>query len=70
MYGFFLFISISIIALIFLYRIAWSNMKLTNELEHRRQLDQMNFERAAQGAIMKTYKYDPTRTRPVEKAKV
>lgn len=44
--------------------LAWSNMKLTRELEGRKRLDEISFERAGTGPLVKTYKYDPTKPRP------
>lgn len=44
--------------------LAWSNMKLTRELEGRKRLDEINFQRAGAGPLVKTYKYDPTKPRP------
>lgn len=43
---------------------SWTNMKITRELEERRRVDEIVFQRAAKGAIQKTYKYDPTKPRP------
>lgn len=36
-------------------------MKLTGELEGRKQYDAMQFQRAGKGPIVKTYKFDPTK---------
>lgn len=36
-------------------------MKLTKELEERRRLDELQFQRAGKGPLVKTYKYDPTK---------
>lgn len=36
-------------------------MKITNELENRRRYDEMQFQRAGKGPVVKTYKYDPTK---------
>lgn len=36
-------------------------MKITKQLEERRNLDEMQFRRAGKGPIAKTYKYDPTK---------
>lgn len=43
---------------------SWTNMKITRELEERKRVDEMMFQRAAKGAIQKTYKHDPTKPRP------
>lgn len=43
---------------------SWTNMKITRELEERRRIDEMMFQRAAKGAVQKTYKYDPTKQKP------
>ena len=42
---------------------SWTNMKITRELEDRRRVDEMMFQRAAKGAIQKTYKNDPTKAK-------
>lgn len=42
---------------------SWTNMKITRELEERKRLDDIIFQRAAKGAVQKTYKYDPTKPR-------
>lgn len=39
-------------------------MKLTRELEGRKRLDEINFQKAGTGPLVKTYKYDPTKPRP------
>jgi YidC/Oxa1 family membrane protein insertase len=45
---------------------SWTNMKITRELEERKRIDEIMFQKAAKGAIQKTYKYDPTKpTRPL-----
>lgn len=43
---------------------SWTNMKITRELEERRRVDEIVFQKAAKGAIQKTYKFDPTKPRP------
>ncbi|CAO1324388.1 unnamed protein product [Diamesa hyperborea] len=43
---------------------SWTNMKITRELEERKRMDEIIFQKAAKGAITKTYKYDPTKPRP------
>lgn len=40
---------------------AWGNLKLSREIEDRRRLDQINFERAGTGPLVRTYKFDPTK---------
>lgn len=43
---------------------SWTNMKITRELEERKRWgDEVQFQKAAKGAIQKTYKYDPTKPR-------
>lgn len=44
---------------------SWTNMKITRELEERKRIDDIVFQKAAKGAIQKTYKFDPTKPRPV-----
>lgn len=48
--------------------LAWTNMKITNELQQRQRLDEIRFARAGKGALVKTYKYDPTKPRPAMEA--
>ncbi|CAG9799931.1 unnamed protein product [Chironomus riparius] len=43
---------------------SWTNMKITRELEERKRLDEILFQKAAKGSIQKTYKYDPTKPKP------
>ncbi|KAG5677249.1 hypothetical protein PVAND_007021 [Polypedilum vanderplanki] len=43
---------------------SWTNMKITRELEERKRIDEIAFQRAAKGAIQKTYKHDPTKIKP------
>lgn len=43
---------------------SWTNMKITRELEERRRVDDIVFQKAAKGALQKTYRYDPTKPRP------
>jgi hypothetical protein len=45
--------------------LAWTNMKITRELEDRQRFDELQFQRAGKGSIQKTYKYDPTQPRKV-----
>lgn len=40
---------------------SWTNMKITRELEERRRIDEIMFQKAAKGAVQKTYKNDPTK---------
>lgn len=40
---------------------SWTNMKITRELEERRRVDEIMFQKAAKGAVQKTYKNDPTK---------
>lgn len=44
-------------------------MKLAREVEDRRRLDQINFEKAGTGPIVRTYKFDPTKAKKAEQAK-
>lgn len=44
---------------------SWTNMKITRELEERKRIDEILFQKAAKGAIQKTYKYDPTKPKQV-----
>lgn len=44
---------------------AWTNMKITRELAERERIDEIQFQRAGQGPLVKTYKYDPTKV-PVQ----
>lgn len=39
-------------------------MKLSRELEGRKRLDEINFQKAGGGTLVRTYKYDPTKPRP------
>lgn len=45
---------------------SWTNMKITRELEERKRLDDIIFQKAAKGAIQKTYKFDPTKVRSLD----
>lgn len=46
-------------------------MKITRELEDRQKLDQIRFQKAGKGPIVKTFKYDPTKhTEPVNSTPV
>lgn len=42
-------------------------MKMSREIEDRRRLDHINFERAGQGPLTRTYKFDPTKTKSAVK---
>lgn len=44
---------------------SWTNMKITREIEERKRIDDIMFQKAAKGAIPKTYKFDPTKARPL-----
>lgn len=46
---------------------SFTNMKITRELEERKRIDEIMFQKAAKGAIQKTYKYDPTKAGIVAK---
>lgn len=39
-------------------------MKITRELEERARIDEITFQKAGKGPLVKTYKYDPTTPRP------
>lgn len=39
-------------------------MKITRELEERQRVDEMRFAKAGKGPLVKTYKYDPTKSSP------
>lgn len=41
--------------------LAWTNMKITRELAERERIDEIQFQRAGKGPLVKTYKYDPTK---------
>ncbi|XP_062541549.1 mitochondrial inner membrane protein OXA1L-like [Armigeres subalbatus] len=43
---------------------SWTNMKITRELEERARMDEISFQKAGKGPLVKTYKYDPTTPRP------
>jgi YidC/Oxa1 family membrane protein insertase len=43
---------------------SWTNMKISRELEERRRVDEIMFQKAAKGAVQKTYKFDPTKPKP------
>lgn len=40
-------------------------MKITRELEERQRVDEIRFAKAGKGPLIKTYKYDPTKPRPM-----
>ena len=40
---------------------AWTNQKITAELEDRQRVIQTTFKRSGTGPIQKTYSYDPTK---------
>jgi len=40
---------------------SWTNIKITKQLEERKRLDELQFQRAGKGPLVKTYKYDPTK---------
>lgn len=39
-------------------------MKITKELEERKRVDEILFQKAGKSPIVKTYKYDPTKPKP------
>ncbi|XP_053675648.1 mitochondrial inner membrane protein OXA1L [Anopheles nili] len=42
---------------------SWTNMKISRELEERSRVDEIRFQKAGKGPLVKTYKYDPTAPR-------
>ncbi|XP_052860283.1 mitochondrial inner membrane protein OXA1L [Anopheles cruzii] len=42
---------------------SWTNMKISRELEERARIDEIRFQKAGKGPLVKTYKYDPTASR-------
>ncbi|XP_063232812.1 mitochondrial inner membrane protein OXA1L [Bacillus rossius redtenbacheri] len=42
----------------------WTNSKIVKELEDRRRVDELQFQRAGRGAVQKTYSFDPTKPSP------
>jgi hypothetical protein len=42
---------------------AWTNMKITRELDERARIDEIRFQKAGRSPLVKTYKYDPTKPR-------
>lgn len=42
---------------------SWTNMKISRELEERARVDEIAFQKAGKGPLVKTYKYDPTAQR-------
>uniref|UniRef100_A0A182QBU0 Membrane insertase YidC/Oxa/ALB C-terminal domain-containing protein n=1 Tax=Anopheles farauti TaxID=69004 RepID=A0A182QBU0_9DIPT len=47
---------------------SWTNMKISRELEERARVDEIRFQKAGKGPLVKTYKYDPTAPRTVSNA--
>jgi len=43
---------------------SWTNMKITNELQERQRMDEIQFSRAGKGPLVKTYRHDPTKPKP------
>ncbi|KAH8268757.1 hypothetical protein KR018_000983 [Drosophila ironensis] len=41
---------------------SWDNMKISKEIEERQRLDEIRFAKAGKGPLVKTFKYDPTKT--------
>ncbi|KAH8380198.1 hypothetical protein KR009_009443 [Drosophila setifemur] len=41
---------------------SWDNMKITKEIEERQRLDEIRFAKAGKGPLVKTFKFDPTKT--------
>uniref|UniRef100_A0A2M4AQI5 Putative cytochrome oxidase bioproteinsis protein oxa1 mitochondrial n=1 Tax=Anopheles triannulatus TaxID=58253 RepID=A0A2M4AQI5_9DIPT len=42
---------------------SWTNMKISRELEERARIDEIRFQKAGRGPLVKTYKHDPTASR-------
>ncbi|XP_041771032.1 mitochondrial inner membrane protein OXA1L [Anopheles merus] len=42
---------------------SWTNMKISRELEERARIDEIRFQKAGKGPLVKTFKYDPTAPR-------
>lgn len=36
-------------------------MKITSEMQERQRMDEIRFQRAGKGPLVKTYKHDPTK---------
>lgn len=48
---------------------AWTNMKISKELEERQRIDEIRFQKAGKAPLVKTYKYDPTKSSATIQAK-
>ncbi|XP_077299841.1 mitochondrial inner membrane protein OXA1L-like [Arctopsyche grandis] len=46
----------------------WSNLKTTKEVENRQRTDEMSFNKAGKGPLVKTFRFDPTRVISAKKA--
>ncbi|XP_049828225.1 mitochondrial inner membrane protein OXA1L isoform X1 [Schistocerca gregaria] len=46
------------------FKESWRNVQITKELEDRQRFDEVQFQKAGRGPIVKTYKHDPTRVIP------
>lgn len=44
-------------------------MKISKELEDRQRIDEIRFQKAGKGPLVKTYKNDPTKPRTAVQAK-
>lgn len=44
-------------------------MKITQEMQERQRLDEIRFQKAGSGPLIKTYKYDPAKPRIQAKQK-
>ncbi|XP_034656022.1 mitochondrial inner membrane protein OXA1L [Drosophila subobscura] len=44
---------------------SWDNMKITKEIEERQRLDEIRFAKAGKGPLVKTFKHDPTKAKPL-----
>ncbi|XP_022920028.1 mitochondrial inner membrane protein OXA1L [Onthophagus taurus] len=40
---------------------SWTNIKISKEIEERARVDELQFQRAGKGPLVKTFKYDPTK---------
>ncbi|XP_023949597.2 mitochondrial inner membrane protein OXA1L [Bicyclus anynana] len=45
---------------------SWTNIKISRNLADRQRVDEMIFTKAGQGAVQKTFKYDPTKVAKIQ----
>ncbi|EZA54730.1 Mitochondrial inner membrane protein OXA1L [Ooceraea biroi] len=43
------------------FKEAWTNMKISKDMDNRQRVDAIQFSRAGKGPLLKTFKYDPTK---------